>query len=119
MYHAHSCPASEASIPSAPHSCRATCPAYKPPGRATCPGIGALPSPRQGRNSSQRKNVEVVLWGDNLDIFCEDVRHFLQRRDRGHATPPMWRLRYLADDVSYVITNYEAVSDYVGHGLHT
>ena len=27
----HSCPASEASIPSAPHSCRATCPA---PGRA-------------------------------------------------------------------------------------
>ena len=30
--------------------------------------------------------------------------------------PPTWR--HAADDVSYVITNYEAMSDYVGHWLY-
>ena len=37
-------------------------------------------------------------------------------RHRSRASPPTWR--HAADDVSHVITNYEAVSDYVGHWLH-
>ena len=35
---------------------------------------------------------------------------------QSRTSPPTWR--HAADDVSYVITNYEAVSDYVGHWLH-
>ena len=39
----HSCPASEASIPSAPHSCRATCPASEPPACQARAKVGILP----------------------------------------------------------------------------
>ena len=42
-FRAHSCPASEASIPSAPHSCRATCPASEPPACQARAKVGILP----------------------------------------------------------------------------
>ena len=41
-FRAHSCPASEASIPSAPHSCRA-CPASEPPACQARAKVGILP----------------------------------------------------------------------------
>ena len=85
--------------------------AFAWPGRATCPAS----EPCRARAKVRilpRQNFPVVLRG-NLDIFCKDVRHFLQWRDPGRASPPTWR--HAAYDVSYVITNYEAVSDFVGH----
>ena len=66
-------------------------------------------SPRQGRDSSQEKNVETVGLDDS---FGEPARHWSLHP--GRTTCPASEPRH----VSYVITNYEAVSDYVGHWLH-
>ena len=43
--------------------------------RPRLPGIGALPSPRQGRDSSQEK-IPVLVWGEDCStlFFCQWLR---------------------------------------------
>ena len=106
----HSCPASEASIPSAPHSCRATCPASEPPACQARAKVGILPRKKMSRLSSKPTTSAKIFSscpvGGQLSKVSANLPGRAAPARRHGGTQLMSR------------TNYEAVADFAGHWLH-